>query len=112
MSQTFSYNPEFGTNATVKPNVTQVKYGDGYEQRFASGMNSIAEIWNVSFVNRESADGLAIIAFLTARGGVERFNWTSPEGTVGVWVCREWNKVPKKGNRWDISASFEQVFEP
>ncbi len=110
---TFSYTPEFGATGAYSPNVVVNKYGDGYEQRVQAGMNSVAGVWNLQFANRESAEGLAIMAFLAAREGVEAFIWTPPlETDPLVFVCRKWEKSPAKGSRLTITATFEQVFEP
>lgn len=111
--ETFIWTPEFGANKTVKPNVTQVKFADGYEQRFSHGLNSIAQTWSLSFAHREPSEANAIDAFLTARAGVEAFLWTPPDSeTALVFVCRAWEKAPQKGGRYTISCQFEQVYEP
>lgn len=108
---TFTWTPEFGSSGQATPNVTVNKFGDSYEQRVAQGMNSVKESWSLTFAQRESAEFTAIAAFLVARGGVEAFNWTTPEGNAIVAVCRAWNKLPQKGSRWTVTATFEQVFE-
>ncbi len=110
---TFTWTPEFGADGGYSPNVVVNKFGDGYEQRILAGMNSLPVSWNLQFANRESAEGLAIMAFLNAREGVESFEWTPPlETDPLVFVCRKWNKIPQKGSRLTIMATFDQVFEP
>jgi phage-related protein len=110
---TFTWVPEFGSQKTVKPAVTQIKFGDGYEQRLANGLNTMAESWNLNFVHRESADALALIAFLETCAAVTAFDWTPPDtATEKEFVCRSWTVVPEKGGRFSITAQFEQVFEP
>ncbi|MGZ6477657.1 MAG: phage tail protein [Bdellovibrionales bacterium] len=108
----FTWTPEFGAQGDVTPNVSKQQFGDGYQQRQAKGLNPISESWPVAFANRESAEGAAILAFLTARGGVEAFTWTTPEGNSIVVVCSKWSKLLVKGSRWTITAQFDQVFEP
>lgn len=110
---TFTYTPEFGSSGDTTPTVNVNKFGDGYEQRVVQGMNSGPTTWNLQFANRESAEGLAILAFLVARAGVEAFLWTPPlESTALVFKCQKWSKAPQKGSRYNITAVFEQVFEP
>lgn len=109
---TFTWIPEFGSSADIEPNVAVQKFGDGYEQRQAKGMNSQAETWSLAFANRDASEFADIIAFLKARGAVEAFNWTTPDGDAIVVVCRKWSKTPQKGNLRTINATFEQVFEP
>lgn len=110
---TFTWTPEFGSSGDYAPNVTINKFGDGYEQRILLGMNSSPGIWNLTFANRETDEGSDILDFLIAREAVEAFLWTPPlESDALVFVCRKWNKAPQKGNRYTITATFEQVFEP
>lgn len=107
---TFSYTPEFGASKQLRPRVTAIKFGDGYEQRVAQGLNTQLEIWNLNFANRSQVDADAIDAFLRARGGVESFDWTPPDAAASKkFVCREWTRVIQKANLYSISATFEQV---
>lgn len=110
---TFTWVPEYGSQKSIKPSVMVNKFGDGYEQRFATGMNSVAQNWPLAFNNRDATESSAIEAFLIARGGVEAFTWTPVDtGTALTFVCRMWNKIMVPGNFFTITATFEQVFEP
>lgn len=108
----FTWTPDFGSNADVKTAVTQVKFGDGYEQRIPQGMNAVSEAWALQFNQREESEATAILTFLKARAGVESFAWTTLDGDDIVVVCRSWSKTKMKGGRQSITATFEQVFEP
>lgn len=108
----FTWTPEFGATKSVKPLVNPVKFADGYEQRIATGMNSIVQTWSLSFANREPEEALAIETFLINRAAVEAFEWTPPGSADPlVFVCRAWDMTPQKGGRYSISTTFEQVFE-
>lgn len=109
---TFTWIPEFGVEGDVTPNVTIVKFGDGYQQRQPAGMNTMTESWPLTFANREPDESAAILAFLVARGGAESFDWTTPEGIDIQVICSKWSKIPQKGGRFSITATFDQVFEP
>lgn len=109
---TFTYIASTGAAVDYTPSVRQVKFGDGYEQRLAFGLNTRAERWTLEFRARTTTDATAIDAFLKARNAVESFDWTSPSGTVGKWVCREWSRSIDEPNVETIRAKFEQVFEP
>lgn len=110
---TFSYTPDFLSQKKTKPDVLQIKFGDGYEQRQAFGINTRAKVWSLSFKLRENSEADAIEAFLEARNGVEAFDWTEPYGsTAEKWVCREWSRTIEKAQRSTITCTFEQVFEP
>lgn len=108
---TFTYVPEFGAVVNKKPTVRSAKFGDGYEQRLAFGINTNPQSWNLSFSMREDTEADLIDAFLTARAGVEAFDWTPPNGSAGKYICREWSRTLEKYNLSSIQATFEQVFD-
>ena len=108
---TFTYVPNYGASATRAPRVKNVKYGDGYELRLPDGINTNPEVWDLQFTNRTSTEALAIDAFLTALGGTQKFQWTTPTGVTGNFICRSWPISITWGNVYTISAKFEQVFE-
>lgn len=109
---TFTYTPDFGAQKSNSPKVRVVSFGDGYEQRLAYGINLNPEVWTLTFGNRTDSQINEIDAFLTARGGVESFDWTPYNGTAGKYVCREWSKSIDGYDRNMIQATFIQVFEP
>lgn len=111
----FIWTPEFGATNNPTATVIEAKFGDGYSQRQAAGMNSVSDVWTLSFNNRSPEEGAAIKAFLKARGGREAFDWTPPFETTPIKVvCRagNWSVVTIKGGFVSVSAKFEQVFEP
>jgi phage-related protein len=109
----FTYVPEFGATRPSKPRVNNIKFGDGYEQRIAYGINVNPGRWELTFANRDQAEAFAIDAFFTARGGVDFFEWTPPgESAEKKWKCQDWTLTPVKGNYYTIAAIFEEVFDP
>ena len=62
-----------------KPNVLVAKFGDGYQQRIASGLNSIEESFSVAFQNRPKVEADDIEAFFSAKKGVTSFAFTYPD---------------------------------
>lgn len=110
--ETFTWVPDFGADKDVKPTVTQVKFGDGYEQRFAMGLNTKSQTRTLSFTNRNQSESDFIDNFLDARGALEAFLWTPPNESIAlIWVCRSWKRTTAKANLYNISAVFEQVYE-
>ena len=61
------------------PNVLVAQFGDGYQQRIATGLNSIKETFTTSFNNRPKAEADDIDAFFSAKKGVTAFNFTYPD---------------------------------
>ena len=62
-----------------KPNVLVAKFGDGYQQRIAAGLNSITESFSVAFQNRPKIEADDIEAFFSAKKGVTSFAFTYPD---------------------------------
>lgn len=106
----FTWPVAFQTQVNVKPRVLSAKFGDGYEQRVADGINSTLETWSVT-VNSiaEVAGASAIEAFLRTQAGVTAFQWTTRYGRTALFVCREWRRSQTGPTSSQISATFEEV---
>ena len=104
---TFIWIPASGAAQTTKPDVSVIKYGDGYEQRVPKGINNIADKWALKFSTNVSD----VESFLRGHGGQLSFNWTNPLGVTGTYVCREWKVNHLGGLVFDLTCEFEQVFE-
>lgn len=95
------------------PAVRTVKFGDGYEQRIATGINNNPQKWSLMFTKRSGADVDGVYDFLQARGGVEAFEWTPRwESVPRRYVCRKWTR---KFDVYNIVQSItfvlDEVFE-
>lgn len=108
---TFTYTPDFGASQSKKPRVNTMRFGDGYEQRATYGINNNPSEWSMTFSMRTDSEAAAIDTFLTARKGVESFDWTPPGASAGKYICREWSKTLDRNNLNTIQAKFEQVFD-
>lgn len=108
---TFTYIPDFGASQTKRPRVNSMRFADGYEQRATFGINTNPSEWSLSFSVRDDTEAAAIDAFLTARGGIESFDWTPPGGSAGKYICREWTKTLDRNNLNTIQAKFEQTYD-
>lgn len=109
---TFTFTPDFGAAVAYKPRVRRVAFGDGYEQRVGDGINTGTDAWSLTFAVRTDTEANQILAFLEARGAVDAFNWTAPDGTSGVFVCDEWSRTFDRFNQSTITAKFRRVYEP
>lgn len=107
---TFTYQPDYSASKTMKPKVDKIQFGDGYSERYSSGLNTKLESWSVTF-KRSPSTVIAIDNFLTARGAVEAFNWTTPLGRAATFVCEEWS-VSYDSPGWStLQATFNEVPE-
>ena len=105
---------------TSAPRVRSAKYGDGYEQRAKSGLNSIDESFTLNFVNRTKATIDDLNKFFDDKAGVTSFDFTIPdtdnttttgEKTISV-VCKEWSTQYSNSDHYSMSASFERIYQP
>lgn len=107
----FEWPVDWGAAAETTPRVLIAKFGNGYEQRAADGLNWQPRAWDVSFENRDTSTADDIVEFFTLMGGVTSFTWAPPRGTTGKWVCRKWSTSEPNYGSVTIRARFEEVFE-
>ena len=98
-----------GASMTRQPRVRSVKFGDGYEQRAADGLNSDMRKYSLNFTGRSSAESTAILSFLEAQGGVTSFDYTHPGDSSRKFICRSWKATDTGYNVKSVSSEFEQV---
>lgn len=111
--------PDKTMTRKAKPSVHLAKFGDGYEQRVANGINSIKETYSVSFRHRAKADIDDIVDFLDTKAGVTKFAFTVPdtnnttttgEHTVQV-VCDTYDTNFEHDDFYTLTATFRRVYE-
>lgn len=109
--------PDKGLGRQSQPRVRIAKFGDGYEQRIADGINPIEETFNVTFNNRTEAEIDDITGYLASLGGVSSFNFTFPdnngaggETTIKV-VCDNYAQTYTYDGHPSASATFRRVYE-
>ncbi len=96
------------------PKIHSIKFGDGYEQRIADGINNLEQTMNVSFSTRPKAEIDDIVAFFESLGGVSKFRMTIDDSngaeTIKV-VCKTWNQTWAFDNFYSLTATFQRVYE-
>ncbi|PTL88866.1 phage tail protein [Halomonas litopenaei] len=92
--------------------VDTVQFGDGYQQRRPTGLNSVRETWNVSFNNLSQDDYELVYGFLKSRQGVHAFLWQPPwEYAAKRWVCTDLTSTrPSNFQVASIQATFVEDF--
>lgn len=108
---TFTYVPTWGAARKHKPRILKAQFNDGYAQRAADGINNDPQVWDLTF-DVNPTDAAAIMAFLSARGGHEPFDWTTPNGTTLRFVCEEFSESIGDFGTYTVTAAFEQDFTP
>ena len=108
----FTWEADQNATADRQPRVKSLRFGDGYEQRQADGINTQPEIWSLTFSNRDVEDIDDIDEFLTDAAGVDYFEWTPPgSSTEGNYICRRWQRQYVNAALASITATFEEVFD-
>ena len=109
---TFTWTPSFSANRNNQPRMHKFASGDGYEQRIRFGLNTNPSEWELQFNNRTDSERDAILAFLDGQAGATSFDWTTPQGNAGKYVCETYSLEMVSYNFNNIRAKFRQVFEP
>lgn len=108
--KTFTWKMNMGASASVKHSVTKTQFGDGYAQRVSFGINNKRKDWAGSKTGDYTSVIVPIMNFIDEHGGVKPFLWTDPHGQTNKYICQDYEVSQRKGNFWQISLKFEQVF--
>lgn len=105
--------PDFGLSKKSEPIIRTTKFGDGYEQRVAFGLNQSPKEWTLQWSNRTNADIALIEAFFEGLDGATSFTWNPPDDVSSYqFVVSSWNTQFNYAGIATLSATFRQVFEP
>jgi phage-related protein len=104
--------PSQASSGAIRPRVNKMSFGDGYEHRSADGLNTTPLTYTLTWAKIPEADRVTFNNFLVARGGVENFQWTPPNGSVLNWKCEDWGWTHGDHTLVDFRAVFVQDFNP
>jgi phage-related protein len=109
-------NPDRNLARETKPRVLYARFGDGYEQRMANGINNLDETYNITFVTRPKAEIDDIAALFDSKKAVTAFNFTIPDSNAGgekviKVVCEDYTIEYNFYDYYSISARFRRVYE-
>ena len=109
--------PDKGLTSENKQKVLLAKFGDGYEQRLAHGINSLTQTYKVVFAKRPKEEIDDIVSFLNSTNGASNFDFTIPnsnevsgELTIKV-VCDSYAVTYLYDNFYSADAVFRRVYE-
>jgi phage-related protein len=110
--ETFKWCPRLDPQGSTQHRTLAAKFGDGYAQRAADGINNVYDSWSLTFTG---ADELVapIKAFLDKHGGWRAFKWTPPLSGEKLFVAEAgYQLIPHGGDVYTLTVTFNQDFRP
>lgn len=105
-------HPSFNSTKSVQPRILKARFGDGYNQRVADGLNALPQTWDLRWNTLTAAQVDEIEAFLTVTAGYKAFLWTPLDRTQPLkFIVESWTRTPVDGRSWSFSAKFSEVFD-
>lgn len=111
--------PDKGMTTNSVPRVLTAKFGDGYEQRVADGLNPIDETLTLAFAKRTRADIDNIVAFFASTKGTDNFDLILSDHTSGTGapnektikvVCTTYTQTYLFDNFYSCTANLKRVY--
>jgi phage-related protein len=116
--------PDKGIGRHSTPRVLVAKFGDGYEQRLVDGINSVDEVFSVTFNNRTAAEIDDITGYFASLKGATSFTYTIPDSTQTSnvapdtagerrlkVVCQIYSQSYHHDGFYSVSATLKRVYE-
>jgi phage-related protein len=110
-TETFTWVPKVEPVGNVEFRLKSAKFGDGYQQVAADGINNKSQSWPLTFVGDE-ARIKTIAQFLDRHAGATPFYWTAPLGEQALYRCKGYQPTPMGAGLYTLAATFEQAFHP
>ncbi len=108
----FTWPLSYDTDQDANPRVNEAKFGDGYSQAVADGINALPRTWSLNFTYRSEAEATEIDDFLADHGGYDTFWWLSViDGQPKRVLCRSWTIRHVGPLQYRVEARFEQRFD-
>ncbi len=104
----FIWVPSYNSSANHAPKTKFVQFGDGFEQRYADGINSNPFTFDYVFDLRSDAEATAIAHFLVTRRAIESFWFTAPApyNQIRKYLVKEWTHTFIFADNNSIKAQF------
>lgn len=95
----------------TKLNVITTKFGNGYEQRRADGINAITQTWQIEWLGLDEADKNLIIDEIESNIAGS-FDWTPPHKSVEYkYKIEDYSVTFHTSSLYSIAANLVQVFD-
>ena len=110
--------PDKSMTRSTKPAVHLAKFGDGYEQRLANGINALDQKFTLNFKTRAKAEIDDLVAFFVGLNGVDPCKFTYADSNAGgsetaiKAIATEWTQTFDYGDYYSLSVTLTRVYEP
>jgi len=110
--------PDKGFQKKDKARIYQTKFGDGYEQRLANGINVLKQEFQLNFQTRPKAEIDDLVTFFVSLGGVDVCKFTYADSNAGgsetaiKATAIEWTQTFDHGDFYSLSVTLNRVYEP
>ena len=106
----FSWVPDYGLDVENELRLKTSKFGDGYQQRYADGLNPLGQKFDATFT-RSPTEIDSIEDFLKARSNGQSFTFTPPRGVEVKVICSKWKRSYVDYSNDRLSLTLERVYE-
>lgn len=110
MTDTFTWGVTSDASGDGQLSTSEAKFGDGYSQDVALGLNGDMQKWSVTYAGYRT-DAQAVLDFIRAHRGVSFF-WTPPLGVEGYYKCKTYKPRHEGGGFYTIALEFMQAYAP
>ncbi len=111
----FGWIPSYDTSFENNFRTIEAKMGDGYSQRQRNGINSIQNVYNLTFAGRSDREVRAITNYIQEKNNVDpiKINTvTSLQGDNYIqYICSSLKVSHKSKNINDLTVTATQVFD-
>lgn len=108
--ETFNYRVLIESSTSADFNVKRSKFGDGYAQQTAVGLNPIQKKASVVFLG-SATEAEAVMNFLESNAG-KIFYWKPPLRPQAGFTCDAHRLEEIGGGQWKVRAEFEECALP
>ena len=101
-----------GSGVRHQIRVLEKKLGDGYTQRAASGLNSVALKYEAVWTGLTKEEAAELVSDFSDWGGIERFKVEKLPDGLGEknWICKDWSVEWVSAERRNVRAMLEEDF--
>lgn len=109
-TETFTWERQAGAAGKITYRVIEAKFGDGYSQTIADGLNVESQTWPLTFEGGINYV-MPILEFFRRHKGAKSFHWTPPgHSTPLLFRADTIGFTSLGGGVYQVSAEFKQVY--